>query len=275
VNINLLTFAFDATFEDAQNRLQRFTNTTWKTTLDASDIPFNAVLQDCVTRAGNFDNATWTTNLNANNIGFKTVYDGVVAALNWFDQAITYTSLSADASGFWNAVNSIPLYVGTRYVRIEGVPQSSMYPSGGLQPQASGGMTREPFQIVGERGFEFTQLPIGSRVYSNSRSQVMLRDAVRSAMNDVTVPISLEIKSAQLPRETQPVTTTEAFRSARQWEYRPSTYQRGDVHVEINNLNVSKELDVDKALERIDRATGRRMELARRGMIPFEESRTL
>ena len=275
VNINLLTFAFDATFEDAQNRLQRFTNTTWKTTLDASDIPFNEVLQDCVTRAGNFDNATWTTNLNANNIGFKTVYDGVVAALNWFDQAITYTSLSADASGFWNAVNSIPLYVGTRYVRIEGVPQSSMYPSGGLQPQASGGMTREPFQIVGERGFEFTQLPIGSRVYSNSRSQVMLRDAVRSAMNDVTVPISLEIKSAQLPRETQPVTTTEAFRSARQWEYRPSTYQRGDVHVEINNLNVSKELDVDKALERIDRATGRRMELARRGMIPFEESRTL
>ncbi len=233
---------------------------TWTATVEISgyDNVYNS-LQSLIDKAGDLDTMWVTPSVSLNDYATATL-DGIINRLNGIDNR-TVTS----------TVNNVTNNITNNTTNTNNTSSGS-----GPQPAARGGIIHELYQIVGEKGAELAQLPIGTRVFTAQDTRKMftkVADALREADQPLQLATS-SVASAQRSRPFVSITASPEYAGARQMEVRPSSSQ-GDVHIEINNLTIAKEVDIDKALERVDRLIGRKMELARRGMIPFEEARTM
>ena len=261
---------FNNALDAAQKAGSGFDKAIYSPMLSAETWMFYDALGGAQQSAKNFVNTQYTTSLSAATWAFYDALEGVRQSAKNFVNTSYTTSLSASTGAFWNAINSIPYVVANRVINVYYQPVNT-----GLAayPHAAGGTVKAPVQLVGERGPEITQQPIGTRVYSNSRSMGMIRDAVRYELQGTMIPLQLDIQAATHPRDTGSLSISTMSRAMRAVEVQRQG--SGEVNVEIHNLVINKEVDIDNAIERIDRATGRRMELNRRGQGTYEESLTV
>jgi hypothetical protein len=211
------------------------------------------------TIATNFaEGAQWssiTIKVNADPTLYYENINGVVLSLNtltttnYFAHVYLDDQISGPLSDIISALNTLPTSKTVTLTTVEQTIRTSTAagPSPGL---ATGGFSKNGLTLVGEQGPELAALPYGTHVQSSARTANMLRDA---------------IGSANAPRENSPVTASDAFQSAKQWFVQAGKQGQGDVHINVDNINIAKEVDIDNALARIDRLSGHRMEMIKRG----------
>jgi hypothetical protein len=302
--INVTIEVDTSQLEDARASLDTFAAIEWIALLNADNSLFMLNWQAATNAGFTFALFEWTSTLNGNNTSFFLAWQAAVNAGTAFDLmsftadlfATNGSALSAIAAARNAAQNYARTYYATLAVNdyatgtvnnlinrlnvldgtVATTTVTTVQQTVVTSPQrlAAGGTVHSATQMVGERGFEFAQLPTGSRVYSNSRSMIMLRDAVRSAMRDFSMPMNFDIEAALTPKEHVMPMSEAHFMNSPQWKAQAVKGQ-GDVKIEIDNLTIAKEVDIDRALERLDRLTGRKIELATRGMIAFDSARTM
>jgi TP901 family phage tail tape measure protein len=142
---------------------------------------------------------------------------------------------------------------------------------GPTQQLATGGYVNSAIQLVGEQGPELVALPQGSYVYNAT--------ATANMMDSLASPVGVAMDagfSANAPRSFSNGISNIDAAEMKRWLI-DAAQGKQEIHYNINvdAINISKEVDIDRALERFDRLTGNRTELLRRGMGTFEEHRTM
>lgn len=271
---------FDAELWNAITAALGFQATTFTTKLDADENPATNALNSMVTALETYELDTFTTTLDADTSLANAALDAINSRLDSFD------SRWATASVGLNDYASIPLNsIIAKLDAIDGRHVTSTVTNttnnitnnttnNKTQTLARGGIVDSIYQIVGEKGAELAQLPMGTRIFTAQDTRKMFEkvaDAVQY-MNGTVGIVNVESASAKAQRPLSNITTSDAFANARQMEIRTHG-QGGDIKIEIGNLTISKEVDIDKAFARVDRLIGRKTELARRGMLPYDEAR--
>lgn len=237
-------------------RPQATSGQTVTITFEADVTGFNTEYTALNTKLIEYDtHGAYNATLGIDTVALYTELYGVTSALDAYDTRpasnatvgiVDYASLALQ--NIINKLNEIDGRIVTSTIRTVT----------STQELASGGIVDSAYQLVGERGPEIVSLPQGSNVTSTSDTFRMLQDAVASASN---------------PRDTTPVTSSSEFRQAANWVAQGMS--TGGVEINIDNINIDKEVDVDAAYARIQRLMGRDNAMAMRGMVPADNSRTL
>jgi hypothetical protein len=297
IKVELDKTAFESDFANLNAEMLTFTTTTYKAKLSADRVEFAEIFNPCQVALNEFAGESFEATLSATRAPADAALNSILQRLAVYDALNSESTISASRLPADQALNSIlqrlNAYAASTYsATISVIDNASaviadvidgLNTVNGKQAtatvttinrtinqvenqaptttrNAAGGVIDSSMQIVGERGIELTHLPKGTRVQSSARTMNMLRDAMSFALRT---------------SDPTPPTASAEFRNARQWMVQSGSASKGDVNIRIDNLNVSKDVDVDRAVERIDRLSGRRMEMLRRGMGTFEESRTL
>ena len=276
--LSLTRTPFDTELWNAITAALGFQKTIFTTTLDATNSPYMSTEEATRISGTIFAGKTYTATLNANADPFHNVMDGVNGRLNTFDGrwAVASVSLNDYASGTLNSIINKLNAIDGRTVTSTTNNVTNNITNNSTQQLARGGIVDSIYQIVGEKGAELAQLPMGTRIFTAQDTRKMFEkvaDAVQY-MNGTVGIVNVESASAKAQRPLASITTSDAFTNARQMEFR-STQGQGEIKIEIGNLTIAKEVDIDKAFARVDRLIGRKTELARRGMLPYDEARKI
>lgn len=269
VTITLDKAQFDTDLSAAIINMQTFDAAVYSPQLTADNTLFVTVMTNINTALDYYESHVNTAKINADNSQAALVINATQTALD--NIAKTYTATIAiddQASGVIDAVSQGLTNLDGRRATTTIVNNTvnnttnNTTNTSSTTARAGGGIVRpfEALTLVGEEGPEIAALPSGTNVKSTASTMQMLRDAVRSAI---------------APREGGSSLSSSEFRNARQWIVNTPSGGGQEIRVEIGNLNVTKDVDVDKAYDRINRLTGRKIEMIQRGMGSFESSRTL
>ena len=240
--------AYDAVFASGQT----FAAQVFTSTLDGDAGPFYKAYSDAFAAGYVWDAQTFSATLSVN--------DYATGVINNLSQALTNLD-GRTATVTTTTVNTTVNETVTK--------QSNA--AGGIIHAASGyAGIPAGLSFVGERGMELTALPAGTRVVSNARTMNMLKMAMGSALRDTPQQLYVTADKATEPQPTTSFAQSDAFRRDPSW-VTPAP-QAPNIQITVENINISKEMDIDEAVKRFDRLIGHRMELTKRGVMPVDTS---
>jgi len=250
------TTDFDAKYAAVMMKLSDSTHLTYLTNIDLNHVNFDTELAGVNTALDTYNARVDNATVGIDSVQMYGELYGVNAALDTYDSRVVNATVgivdyaSTALQNIINKMNELNGKVSTTYTQHVDLQSNT-----GPQRQAIGGVTREPLQIVGERGPELAAMPMGTRVQSSGRTMRMLQEALSPKDNNV------ELASL--------------FRQAAQDTAGGDTVNSGNTTVVIQNLNITNDQDGQRFFEQMDRWQGRRNQLANRGMIPTDNASTI
>jgi TP901 family phage tail tape measure protein len=278
--------------------LDHLSTTEYKVTLTVDNTQLAEVFNQSVSALDEFNGKTYTTTISGDRTPFAESYNPVIVALDAFQTSTYTTTISGDASSFWNVfgsvINSLNTFGSSSYTtsldavdNVSGVisnitsalnnmPTSKTVtintvntsttvgggsPTSAATGLASGGPVTASVTNVGEDGTELLFGGEGGYVANAYQTKNFMK--------------SLGTVSRYLPEFMNSSNMAQSASLNRYPVASPQqSAQQGDININIKQINMTRDVDLNEALNKLDILQGRRIEMAKRGMIPINDSRT-